>query len=316
MATGCYNIMVSNNSIIWTNPTTSVGITVKVYSQDVTLTGNTIYNATVASGTAGIHVTDFARNVTITGNSIRGFLTGISLSGSMTGTSENLTVVGNVCDGYGGQGITVVTGTFDGVVIKGNMLKSALGSGINMANVTRWSVEGNMVRGAASDCILVNTTATDGNVTGNHVSASTSDGIRVLGPRVAVTGNTAYLNGRNGINIGAANVTVTGNQIYNNSQVIASQFGLNFQLNSHYCTCVGNSIYDSQGRQQGGVGIAGALPGDGHQQHRYREDHHDERLGNMSSSLVSGMGTPMQSNGGHCRWGHHHTTGYQILGRH
>jgi len=247
MANGCRRITVSNNTIFFSAATDSCGITVKIYSQDITITGNTLINATTASGTAAIFVTDFVRNVTITGNAMRGWRNSIALSASSTDTSENITITGNACDDYFSTGIVVVTGAWVGIIIKGNALESALGTGISLANVTRFVVEGNIVRGAAVDCILVNTTATYGNVTSNNVSGSTIDGIRILGANVQATCNVSDGNGRFGFSVGADHVSLVGNESSNNAQVTADSWAYNISAGSDYALIVGNKAFDTQG---------------------------------------------------------------------
>jgi CSLREA domain-containing protein len=190
-----YSNTVSNNTI----NNNDAGVIIQNYSDNNTISGNTINNSNTYSG---IYIHLFSNGTVISNNNISGSASGYDCI-QLLGT-ENTQVTGN----------TLANCNQDGISIHQNV---AYGAGLNN------DISGNTITSVGRHGIYVGESGNiyDTNITGNTISTSANDGIKILNAAsTTVSSNTLHSNYNYGINLNTSGDNrIFSNTIYSNGSV-------------------------------------------------------------------------------------------------
>ena len=174
-------------------------------------------NSLVDNDVYGLYADIESYGVTISSNVIRQQAGSGMDSCILVYAGTNVTIANNACVG-GHHGILVMTGAFKCSVI-GNILKDQSGNGITMNNSTGWLIADNNIDNPAIYGIDINTSATQGTLSGNAIISAGWDGIH-LGSvsSISVSNNLTRENNGSGIFLQSSSwINILGNVCLNNN---------------------------------------------------------------------------------------------------
>jgi parallel beta-helix repeat protein len=238
------HVTVSGNTI---DAPTANGIFIDV-ADYVTVTGNTVKNAAAV----GILVQSSTTACRVSNNVVSGTTSNDSGIKSNSGTS--IAIVSNVVQGTSaGYGIRIQGGSK--VTVVGNSALSNALAGIVLSGVTSWTVDGNISSANTQRGIEI-TGCTAGTVSNNSVTTNGTayDGITVYGSSagVTLTGNNVTNSGLNGIRVqDASNCVISSNVCRNNgiNGTVALAAGIQLAVSAGAVANIavnGNRCYDDQ----------------------------------------------------------------------
>jgi hypothetical protein len=217
--TPCLDLIITNNRVN-NNSAADAFVWVKLGSERVIVSGNTITNLKTSSGSSAVRISN-SKNIDVIGNTVvNATRLSILQEKSSTITSEHINISQNTASNISEEGIFIDTHTASpkDIIIDGNTFSDLSSSSrcIYVIQSDKIVISNNALSGFGNDGISLLANCVNAIVSGNVVD-NCSDALSIASPSCVISSNNCSNSNVIGLRLSSVNCTVNGNIFNSNS---------------------------------------------------------------------------------------------------